>query len=60
MLAVMMMWAMAAPAGYLAGDVYCEMSENTDLARFLPWVCAALPPFGAMVAIFVLIRGSEQ
>lgn len=43
---VIAFWAMSAPAGYLAGDVY--LSHNDLKYELLPWLTALLPPLGAV------------
>lgn len=47
-------WFCAAPAGYLAGDVYVE--KNQSEADYVPWLSAALPPLAAVLAVVVLTQ----
>ena len=51
------LWLIAAPAGYLAGDVYNSRRDRKD--SVLPIMCGLLPPMGAFIAIATLMEVTE-
>lgn len=58
-------WALAAPMGYLAGDIFVALylKEDHPMADGVPWVAAAFPPLGAVLAVVVLfseLKGEEE
>jgi len=54
MIFMMSIWLLAAPMGYVVGDVWTEMKGKEN--DFLPVVCALLPPVGAAVAVMILLE----
>jgi hypothetical protein len=58
--------AMCAPAGYLTGSVFVDMhftdeeGDADDLAAFIPWACAAMPPVAGIVAVVCLLRAANR
>lgn len=52
------MAAMSAPAGYLAGEVFCEMNEiESDV---VPIICALFLPVAAIVAAVTMIQANME
>lgn len=56
--AVLAVYAIGAPAAYLAGDVY--NSQNKAGLEWLPYACAAFPPLGAFMAIVCLTNSGKE
>lgn len=54
MIFTLMLWALCAPGGYLAGQVYCHKNKTSEVV--IPYVAAALPPVGAVLALLVIIQ----
>lgn len=54
------MWCIASPAGYLAGDVFLSQREGRDDIAWLPFACAAFPPLAAAVALMVLATANQE
>ena len=53
--AIIAMWLLAAPAGYLAGAAFARQNKMSG-AEVVPWFAAAVPPLAAMLAVMVLMR----
>lgn len=56
---IIAMWAICAPMGYLAGDVFAETlgkeaGVDPDLTK---WLGALLPPAAAVMALLVIMNG---
>ena len=52
--------ACAAPAGWLAGEVFADMHEDLDpgLAAMLPYAAAIFPPFAGVLAFVCIVKGN--
>ena len=49
------MWCIAAPMGFLAGDVFVsKFKSSPDIPKGLPWLSAVFPPLGAALAMVVI------
>lgn len=55
-------WALAAPPGYLAGDVYAAQNygPDDDIADIIPWIAAAFPPLAAVLAVIVITQANGE
>ena len=51
---VIALWALTAPAGYLAGDVYA--TKNRVGQSILPFLAAAFPPLAMVLAMVVITQ----
>ena len=51
-------FAMSAPAGYLAGSVYIDMNESDQ--DWLPYACALFPPLGALIASIAITQAHTK
>lgn len=49
---------MAAPAGYLAGEVYREMNPKSP--DWMPMLCAMVLPFAAIISIIVINQAEQK
>lgn len=57
MIAAIVMYIMAAPAGYLAGDIFAHQQELSDKDAVPISIAAALlPPLAALLAVIVLLK----
>lgn len=51
------MWALAAPAGYLVGDVFAHKNSiSKELGDVLPFVTAVFTPLAAMLALVLIMQ----
>lgn len=57
--AIVAVYAMSAPAGYLAGSVYVSQNEKSDMEWF-PALCAAFPPLASVIAVVCLTNGGKK
>lgn len=59
---IMAMWAISAPMGYLAGDVFATTvgmrlgAEN----GYFKWLGAAVPPAGAFMALMAIVNAEGK
>lgn len=55
--ALFMMWCLAAPMGFLVGDVFAHRNLlPDDVAKVLPYLCAVFTPLGAIVALVLIVQ----
>lgn len=56
------MWAIAAPMGYLVGDVYAHKNKlaKDGMGQAIPYACAILTPLGALIALVVMTQISTK
>lgn len=56
--AILAIYAMSAPAAYLAGDVFNDVNDNKT--SWLPIACALLPPLGAVIAMVCITNATQN
>ena len=57
--ALFAIWALCAPMGYLAGDLFAERFTG-DTSGLLPLLGALFPPVGAVLALLVILSAHTE
>ena len=56
-----MMWCLAAPMGFLAGDVFLSRYPGTSPNfEYLPYLAAVFTPLGALIAVVLIVQTQPQ
>ena len=58
--AIVAFWAMAAPAGYLAGAAWMHNNEKEKEFSWMPLACGLFTPLGAVIALVVLTQSETE
>ena len=59
--ALFALWALAAPMGYIIGDVFCHKNNvSPDTAKMACIACAALTPMAAMLAVLLIVQTETE
>ena len=55
----LVMWVIAAPAGYVVGRLAEDYYEDTLDNGMFPWLCACVPPLAAVVALTLIMKETK-
>jgi len=57
---VLAIWFIAAPSGFVVGELFKEHFPDEEVKDFVPWLCAAFPPLSAILAIALIIKENTK
>ncbi len=58
MIYALVLAAIAAPSGFIVGQIASEQYELDGMEDIMPWLCAALLPLNAVVAISLILKAT--
>lgn len=53
---VLAVWVIAAPSGYIVGQLASDYYKDEGLGSVLPVCCALFPPLAAIVALTLIMK----